>query len=60
MPRGLSEELVREYFARNVTLELGEDEYRGLQLFLQYIKWGRPELAPFSLGGVRKKGDSSG
>ncbi len=37
-PRGLPEELVRDYFARNVTLELGEQEYRGLRLFLQYVR----------------------
>jgi len=36
-PRGLSPEIVREYFARNVTLELGEQEYRGLELFLRYV-----------------------
>jgi chorismate dehydratase len=35
-PRGLSQELVREYFARNVALEFGEQERRGLELFLRY------------------------
>ena len=35
--RGLPEQLVREYFARNVTLEFGDEEYRGLQLFLRYV-----------------------
>ena len=36
-PRGLSEDLVREYFARNVTLLVGDEEQRGLDLFLRYI-----------------------
>jgi predicted solute-binding protein len=35
-PRGLSEQFVREYFQRNVCLELGGQEYRGLELFLRY------------------------
>jgi len=35
--RGLSEELVRDYFARNVTLLLGEAEQRGLELFLRWL-----------------------
>ena len=35
--RGLPEQLVREYFAHNVTLELGEEEYRGLRLFLRHV-----------------------
>jgi predicted solute-binding protein len=35
--RGLPEQLVREYFARNVTLELGDLEYRGLRLFLRHV-----------------------
>jgi chorismate dehydratase len=35
-PRGLAEEFVREYFRSNVCLELGEREYRGLDLFLRY------------------------
>ena len=33
----LPEQLVREYFARNVTLELGDQEYRGLRLFLRQV-----------------------
>jgi chorismate dehydratase len=37
-PRGLSEQLVRDYFARNVTLEFGEQEYRGLELFLRHVR----------------------
>ncbi|MFB3777319.1 MAG: menaquinone biosynthetic enzyme MqnA/MqnD family protein [Bryobacteraceae bacterium] len=35
--RDLPEESVREYFARNVVLELGEEEYRGLRLFLRLV-----------------------
>jgi predicted solute-binding protein len=37
-PRGLPEDLVREYFSRNVRLELGEEEYRGLDCFLRSIR----------------------
>ncbi|HSW48922.1 MAG TPA: MqnA/MqnD/SBP family protein, partial [Bryobacteraceae bacterium] len=33
--RDLPEQSVREYFARNVVLELGEEEYQGLHLFLR-------------------------
>ncbi|MCC7174607.1 MAG: menaquinone biosynthesis protein [Bryobacterales bacterium] len=36
-PRGLSEDIVREYFTRNVTLLLGEDEKRGLEVFLRWL-----------------------
>ena len=36
-PRGLAEATVRDYFVRNVTLELGEAEYQGLRLFLRYV-----------------------
>jgi len=36
-PRGLSEELVRNYFARNVTLLLGDEEQQGLELFLRHL-----------------------
>ena len=43
--RGLPEALIHEYFARNVSLLLGEREYAGLELFLRYareIGVGRP------------------
>jgi predicted solute-binding protein len=36
-PRGLSETLAREYLTHRVHLELGEAEYRGLDLFLRYV-----------------------
>jgi chorismate dehydratase len=36
--RGLSEALIQEYFARNVSLLLGEREYAGLELFLRYAR----------------------
>jgi len=36
--RGFAPELVRDYFARCVTLELGAQEYRGLDLFLDMVK----------------------
>ncbi len=36
-PRGLSERIVREYFERNVTLEFGDEEQRGLELFQRYL-----------------------
>lgn len=32
--RGIPEDLARQYFERNVTLQLGEPEYEGLRLFL--------------------------
>ncbi len=35
-PRGITEALARDYFARNVVLELGQREYEGMRLFLQY------------------------
>ncbi len=35
--RGLSEALVREYFERNVTLLVGDEERRGLELFLRWL-----------------------
>jgi chorismate dehydratase len=34
--RGIPEALALEYFQRNVVFELGEEEYRGMDLFLQY------------------------
>ena len=33
---GISEALAREYLTRNIVFELGEKEYAGLNLFLQY------------------------
>ncbi len=36
--RGLTETLAREYFERNVTLELGAEEYEGMRLFLNYAR----------------------
>lgn len=36
--RGLSEALAREYFARNIVLELGDREYEGMRLFLKYAR----------------------
>ena len=36
--RGLAEELVRAYFERNVTLLMGDEEQRGLELFLAYLR----------------------
>lgn len=35
-PRGIAEPLALEYFEKNIIFELGEREYRGLDLFLQY------------------------
>jgi predicted solute-binding protein len=37
-PRKLSEALARNYFARHVVLELGEREYEGMRLFVQYAR----------------------
>ena len=37
-PRNLPESLAREYFARHVVLELGEREYEGMRLFVQYAR----------------------
>jgi predicted solute-binding protein len=34
--RGISETLALEYFQQNIVFELGEQEYRGLDVFLQY------------------------
>jgi predicted solute-binding protein len=36
--RNLTEALAREYFARHVVLELGEREYDGMRLFMQYAR----------------------
>ncbi|MBX5496283.1 MAG: menaquinone biosynthesis protein [Bryobacteraceae bacterium] len=35
--RGMPETLVREYFTRHIIFELGEREYEGMRLFLQYV-----------------------
>ena len=35
-PRGITNELAREYLTRNVTFHLGPSERKGLDLFLQY------------------------
>ena len=35
-PRGIAEPLALEYFEKNIAFELGEREYRGMDLFLQY------------------------
>ncbi|MEO8130610.1 MAG: menaquinone biosynthesis protein [Bryobacteraceae bacterium] len=35
-PRGIPEALALEYFEKNIVFELGEAEYQGLDLFLQY------------------------
>ena len=37
-PRQLSEGLAREYFARHIVLELGERDYQGMRLFVQYAR----------------------
>ena len=37
-PRQLSEALAREYFARHIILELGERDYEGMRLFVQYAR----------------------
>ena len=34
--RGIAESLALEYFEKNIVFELGERDYRGLDLFLQY------------------------
>jgi len=44
-PRGLTPAAVRDYFRDNVTLELGEDELRGLELFLRRLA-GLVKLKP--------------
>jgi predicted solute-binding protein len=48
--RGLPESLAREYFARYIVLELGEREYEGMRLFVQYA---REFDTVGSTGGVR-------
>ncbi len=35
-PRGISEDLARDYLTRHIIFELGERDYAGLDLFLQY------------------------
>ncbi len=37
-PRGLSEALAREYLTHRVALELGEREYEGMRLFVEYAR----------------------
>jgi chorismate dehydratase len=37
-PRGLSEALAREYLTHRVVLELGEREYEGMRLFVEYAR----------------------
>ena len=37
-PRGLTEALAREYFERHIVLELGERDYEGMRLFVQYAR----------------------
>ncbi len=37
-PRHLTEDLARDYFARHIVLELGEREYEGMRLFVQYAQ----------------------
>ena len=52
--RGIAEPLALEYFEKNIVFELGEREYRGLDLFLQYAAEfdSRPVLRPV-LGKVQ-------
>ena len=52
--RGIAEPLALEYFENNLVFELGEREYRGLDLFLQYAAEfdSRPVLRPV-LGKVQ-------
>jgi predicted solute-binding protein len=45
-PRGMSPSLVRTYFERNVTLEFGDQEYAGLELFRRLLL----ESGPVPLG----------
>lgn len=40
-PRGIAPELAREYLAHNIVHELGEREYAGLRLFLEYATGGQ-------------------
>ena len=37
-PRHLSEPLARDYFARHIVLELGDRDYEGMRLFVQYAR----------------------
>jgi chorismate dehydratase len=37
-PRGLSEALAREYLTHRVVLELGEREYEGMRVFVEYAR----------------------
>jgi chorismate dehydratase len=37
-PRSLSESLARDYLAHRIVLELGEKEYEGMRLFVQYAR----------------------
>ncbi|HXN48251.1 MAG TPA: menaquinone biosynthesis protein [Bryobacteraceae bacterium] len=37
-PRHLTEALARDYFARHIVLELGERDYEGMRLFVQYAR----------------------
>ena len=43
---GFTRQLVREYFTRNVVLELGSEEHRGLQQFLQFAADLDEHIAP--------------
>jgi predicted solute-binding protein len=36
-PRGFTEALAREYLTHSIRFEFGEEEYRGLNLFLRYV-----------------------
>ena len=47
-PRSIAEPLALEYFEKNIVFELGEREYRGLDLFLQYAAEfeGHPTFRP--------------
>lgn len=42
-PRGISQALAREYLTRLVVNELGEEDYRGLRLFLEHARRLRAE-----------------
>ena len=48
-PRQLSEALARDYFARHIVFELGERDYEGMRLFVQYA---REFATVVSTGGV--------
>jgi predicted solute-binding protein len=43
--RGFPEALVREYLTRHIVHELGEREYRGMELFLEYARRGMAAAA---------------